>query len=184
MKIYFSAAIESQTTKREYEQTTHFLKELGHTIVLDTTKIIIPNVSSKTEEQRSDYYEQILEGLQEADLAVFEVSFPSTLHIGHEISLALQRGKPIIALYKIGHEPSFFLGLKEEKLLWLEYEEETLKDTLIHALSYISEQVNVRFNLFLSSRLSTYLEVVCESEKISKSKFIRDLITNHMKQTI
>lgn len=183
MKVYFSAAIaQKDELGKDYNKIVSYLEKAGHKIFQDTTEVTFNEAVNKTEKQRVEYYAQVIEWISKSDFIVVEASFPSTLHIGHEISLALERGKPVIALYRKRREPSFFLGLKEDKLLWIEYEENTLECVLENALDYISGQMDVRFNLFLSSKMSQYLDKISHEEKVSKSHFIRSLIRKHMQE--
>ena len=61
--------------------------------ILENTSRLFPKDSSKIED-RVNGYKKMLDMIDKADFSVFEASFPSTLHIGHEITLAIDKGKP------------------------------------------------------------------------------------------
>jgi hypothetical protein len=135
---------------------------------------------NKTDEQRIKYYKQVLAWIASSDVVVLEVSFPSTLHIGHEITLALDKGKPVVALYKKGFEPSFFLGLEHEKLLWVEYTDADLEKSLTDSLDFALQQSDVRFNFFISSQIGIYLDWISKNKRIPRAVYLRKLIEEEM----
>lgn len=129
LQIYFSAALSQKDFfALAYEKIVHILRQEGHTVYEDTTIVDLAEAVNKNKNERITYYKQILLWMEQAELMVVEVSFPSTLHIGHEMSLALERKKPVIAFYKKGHEPAFFLGREDENLIWVEYEDQQLEE--------------------------------------------------------
>lgn len=182
MKIYFSAAIYQEKQFGEvYKRIVDQLKKLGHTVNQDTTDTSLDEALNKTDEQRVKYYKQVLGWIASSDVVVLEVSFPSTLHIGHEITIALDKGKPVVALYKKGHEPSFFLGLEHDKLLWVEYTESDLEKTLTDSLEFAMQQSDVRFNFFISPQIGTYLDWVSQKRRLPRAVYLRRLIEEDMK---
>ena len=38
-----------------------------------------------------------MKNISKADIVVVEISFPSTVNVGHELSLAMEKGKPVVA---------------------------------------------------------------------------------------
>lgn len=183
MKVYFSAAIaQKDRFGKYYEEIVDELKRLGHTVYQDTTEVTLEEAVSKSDTQRIDYYKQVLDWIAKADLVVLEVSFPSTLHIGHEVSLALEKGKPVVALYYKGFEPSFFLGKAEDRLLWVEYDDENVRKELMYAIETASEQQDTRFNFFISPRIAGYLDWVAKNKRIPRAVYLRRLIEEDMQQ--
>jgi predicted DNA binding CopG/RHH family protein len=112
---------------------------------------------------------------------VLEVSFPSTLHIGHELSLALEKGRPVVALYHKGKEPSFFLGLQEDKIFWGDYVDYDLEEVVREGIEYADSQTETRFNLFLSPKHVAHLENKAKETKLPRSSYIRMLIDEDIK---
>lgn len=181
MKVYFSAAIyQSKEFGSIYRRIVATLEKQGHTVSQDTTETSLDEAVNKNDDQRVRYYKKVLGWIAAADLVVLEVSFPSTLHIGHEITLALDKGKPVVALYKKGHEPSFFLGLEHEKLLWVEYSDQDLEKTLVESLDFAMQQVDVRFNFFISPRIGSYLDWISKNKRLPRAVYLRRLIEEDM----
>jgi len=122
IKAYFTAAIaQKEEYGKYYKNIVQSFSKAGYEIFEDTTKVSLDEAINKTDTQRTEYYQTVMNWIEACDVLICEVSFPSTLHIGHELTVALQKNKLVIAFYKKGKEPSFFLGLKDRRLVWIEY---------------------------------------------------------------
>lgn len=182
MKIYFSAAIAQKHKFGEaHEQIVKSLEELGHKVFQDTTVVSLSDAINKSDEERVAYYRQVLDWISQSDVVVLEVSFPSTLHIGHEVSLALEKGRPVVALYQTGYEPSFFLGLQHSKVFWEEYHPRYLKRILEQALEDAALSRETRYNFFISPEHLQHLTVRARKENIRRAVYLRQLIEADMK---
>jgi len=85
MDVFFTAsALQGSDYGSYYRKIVSRLKKKNHK-VMETTV-------------RSNYH-QVLKWISAADLVVPEISFPSGLDVGHQITIALERGKPVICLY-------------------------------------------------------------------------------------
>lgn len=183
MKVYFSAAIyQEKQFGDSYKTIVDRLKKLGHEVMQDTTETSLNDAINKNDDERVKYYKKVLGWIAKADVVVLEVSFPSTLHIGHEITLALDKGKPVVALYKKGYEPSFFLGLEHEKLLWAEYTENDLTRVVDESIEFAEQRSDVRFNFFISPEIGTYLDWVSKNKRIPRAVYLRKLIESDMRE--
>lgn len=181
MKIYFSAAIAQKHKFGEaHEQIVKTLEELGHTVLQDTTLVSLSDAINKSDQERVSYYKQVLQWISQADLVVLEVSFPSTLHIGHEVSLALEKGRPVIALYQTGYEPSFFLGLQHSKVFWEEYHPRYLKRILSQSIEDAALSRETRYNFFMAPHHLQHLTIKARRNKTRRAVYMRDLIKKDM----
>lgn len=184
MTIYFSAALaQSHLYHKFYQRIVARLEKAGHTVLQDTTEVSLKDAVTKSDQERISYYKQVLHWISQADIVVLEVSFPSTLHIGHELSLAIEKGRPVVALYHQGKEPSFFLGLEEEKIFWGEYTSGDLEDIIREGLEYASSQTETRYNLYLSPKHITHLDRMAKATKMPKSTYLRGLIEEDIERT-
>jgi hypothetical protein len=178
MNIYFTAAVSQKNLYgTSYEKIVSLLKEQGHNVISD--HIISANkkiIDSATEEDRQEYYKKVLKWISDSDVIVAEISFPSTLNVGHEISLALEKGKTVIGLYNIGKASLFFKGIKSDKFIYQEYDEESLKDVLLEALDFAQETSDTRFNFLISPSLLEYLDWIAKNRRIPRSVYLRRLI--------
>ena len=129
MKIYFTGSLHNRDIdKKIYRRIISYLEKLGNTVKAD--HILYPTVEDldrQTLTQRVGYYKDLDRWIKQSDLVVCEVSYPSTLNIGHEVSLALDKGKPVLALYQKNREPGVLLGISSEKLILMEYSENDLE---------------------------------------------------------
>lgn len=170
MTIYFSAA---QTDILDfhtiYQDIIAVLNRMGHQVYAFL-------------DDKPEDYPQALERISHCDIAILEVSSPSSLEMGYQLTLAREKRKPIIALYQEGHRPSFFTETGDENLVWLEYTPKSLQDCLEDGLDYVAEQQDVRFNLLLSASMNRYVERVSKERRLSKSQFIRNLILEHQRR--
>jgi hypothetical protein len=184
MKIYFTAAISQIKDFGDYYQRmVKALEMQGHTVQADhILNQKTEDIFSETDEEKVDYYKKFLKWLNKADIVFAEASFPSTVHVGHEISLALEKGKPVVVLHKKGRDPVFLQGIVSERLFIDEYNNGDLENVLISAVNYASEQQDTRFNFFISPKHQAYLDWVAQRRKIPRAVFLRRLINDRIKK--
>lgn len=183
MKIYFSASrLYKEEYSDNYSKINKVLKESGCQILDNTCFKPSPSGFDMPDEDRKKLYRSMLKNMDRADFCVFEASYPSTLHIGHEISLALEKSKPVIVLYTKAHEPILFKGIQNEKIRWLEYNDDNLEKLLNKAIEESKKDMDVRFNFFVSPKILSYLDWVAGKRMIPRSVFLRNLIEREMKK--
>lgn len=182
MKIYFTGSLHNKDIDKEiYTKIVDLLVSSGHDVRADhilKTKQVDLDIQSASE--RSIYYEKLHKWISSADLVVGEVSYPSTINIGHEISLALDKGKPVLALYQKGRAPGVLQGIKSERFMLVEYTIPELKKTLQYGLEEAFNQVDVRFNFFISPQIGRYLDWVSQKKRIPRAVYLRKLIEEEM----
>lgn len=184
MKIYFSASLLYQKERQKiYEEIIKVIENTGNTIMgFDVIKTSAQEVIDKTDDTRIESYKKFLKWISTCDQMVVEASFPSTLHIGHEISIALEKGKPVIALYQKGNKPFFLTGIQSDKLTFIEYESiESMSKRLSDALKHNSDVVDTRFNFYISPEIGRYLDWVAQHKKLPRAVFLRSLVEKSMK---
>jgi hypothetical protein len=184
MKVYFSA---SRFYRSEYESDYRKIIEVlkrADFQVLDNSLLPTKSGSFQMDEdgERVKIYKNMMTLMEKADIAVFEASYPSTLHIGHEITVFLDKGKPVIVLYTPGHEPILFKGLKTDRIIWVEYTDDNLKQKLEKAVEEAKKIIDVRFNFFVSPKILNYLDWVAQKRMVPRSVFLRDLIEKEMRK--
>jgi len=183
MKIYFSGALyQKERLLDSYRRIVDLLKKKGYTVLEDTLSMPLNKALEMDDEQRVRNYRNIVKWIDQADFSVIEGSFPSTLHIGHEITLAIEKSKPVIVLYRTGAEPTIFKGLKDDRIIWVEYNDQNLEGVLVKAIEVAKKEEDVRFNFFVSPKILSYLDWVAQKKMIPRSVFLRDLIDREMKK--
>lgn len=184
MKAYFTAAIlQNKDFSQYYKRIAKTLEKIGYTTQHDhITKV--PDLSKIYEQdakERQAYYKKAIKWINDSSIVVAEASFPSTLNIGHEISLALERSKPVVLLYKKGFDSPFLTGYDGERLVMAEYTDTDLEEVLEQAIDFAQNQSDTRFNFFISPRQQTYLDWISKNTRVPRSVYLRDLIKNDMK---
>lgn len=132
--------------------------------------------------QRQEYYSNLNKWISETDIVVCEISYPSTSNIGHEVSLALGKGKPTIALYQKNREPGVLQGISSEKLILLEYSIQDLESVLSYGIEESKNQIDARFTLIFPPNIVRYLDNLSNQTGISRSEHIRELLLKEMKK--
>lgn len=180
MKIYFSAAVYAKDTfGKYYDQIVKIMEGLGYTVKHDqvtSPDIDLEKLKITDESVRDQYYKNMLRWMNQADIVVIEASFPSSLNIGHEITLALEKGKPVVVFYKKGYDSVFLNGLHSDKLFLVEYTDDNIAKTVKASLDYAKDQSDTRFNFFLPPSLMSYMDWVADKRKVPRSVYLRELI--------
>jgi hypothetical protein len=183
MKIYFSASrLYKDKYSENYKEITEVLNESNCQVIDNTGFNPSPSGYDMPASEKQRIYRQMVKNMDRADFCVFEASYPSTLHIGHEISLAMEKNKPVIVLYIKDHEPILFRGINNDKLIWIEYNDETLQKVLSEAIEESKKNIDVRFNFFVSPKILSYLDWIAQKRMIPRSVFLRNLIEREMKK--
>jgi hypothetical protein len=140
---------------------------------------------NKLKEGRSAYvawYQKKINGINLSDICVFETSIHS-IGVGFLIQKALDQSKPVIVLYYKKNIPYFLSGVEDDKLLSVSYDETNYKRVLKKSLDQAREKRDKRFNFFLSPKLLQYIDDASKERGITKSKLLRDMIVNHMRDS-
>jgi len=136
--IYFTAAISRKAEfGKYYQQIIEALKSENHQVVHEhISNKNLSDIQKQSKQEKTGYYQKFLSMMDEADIVVAEVSFPATINIGYEISLALERNKPVIGLYRQGLEMYFLEGNTSDNFILEEYDDESLEIVIKNALRY------------------------------------------------
>lgn len=184
MKIYFTAAIsQKQEFGIYYERINQVLNSAGHSVETGNLfEMTVDTIDVAPETERVKWYKKSLRRVAVADLVVVEISFPSTVNVGHELSVALEKGKPVVALYRNDRNPIFLHGIENDKLILVPYTNDDLETVLMNALAYSSEQQDVRFNFFVSPDIQHYLDWVSRYKRTPRAVYLRELLENDMRE--
>ncbi len=183
MRIYFTAAVSLANYYGDnYKKIVDVLEKLGHQVIHQhITSSSLDGIFSKTRSENIEFYKKIVKEINKADVVVAEVSFPSTLNVGHEVSLALEKGKPVLALYTEDKSSPFFEGVNNDLLFYHEYKTIDLDSFLPKLVDDVIKRADVRFNFFISPEIGRYLDWVNQKKKVPRAAFLRGLIEKTMK---
>ncbi len=186
MKAYFTGSIyHRKNFLREYKKIIEILKKLGVSEVFSEDIIDIPLQAAlhESKDEKKKWHATWSNYIQRSDFVVAEISYPSTINVGFEISSILERGKPVIGLYKKGKDPIFTNELHSRRLIKSSYTLESLEDVLKWAICEVKEIINKRFTFLLPPDINQFLENAFRRHGITASELIRDLIRKEMINT-
>ncbi len=183
MKIYFTATISGRKIyKKNFETIVREIKKMGYTVIADHILKTDPKERLKeTLEERKRMVGKIESWIKNSDIMVTEVSYPST-NVGYEISKALDEEKPVLALHVEGKCPFLLLGVKSDKLRMASYNLSNIREVLEINIEDLRDQVDTRFNFFISPDISRYLNWIAKKRKTPRAVFLRGLIKKAMKE--
>ncbi|MBU2592856.1 MAG: nucleoside 2-deoxyribosyltransferase [Patescibacteria group bacterium] len=182
MKIYFTASLRGKKRfDRNYRKIVSVLETTGCDV--DSEQILENDPEKGAFKGREDairIYRKLNQMIKQADVIVAEVSHQS-VSVGHEISLALENGKPVIALYSIDKAPSLLAGNPNELLQVIKYNMEDLEKVVKKAILKAAEKADVRFNFFVTPKILAYLDWLSQKKRIPRAVYLRNLIEKDMK---
>jgi len=182
MKIYFVASVAGKNKLlREYQLIVDYLKELGHQVEQNTLDATVDEIQGLSDSDKTNFYKKTVALIQASDLIVAEVSHAS-LGVGHEISLALEKSKPVVVLHNGTGATHLLEGMQSEKMVVMDYELATLKSILSEAVDFAKDQIDTRFNFFIAPRHANYLDWISKQNKMPRSAYLRTLIKKDLQE--
>lgn len=181
MRAYFTASIVGRKYHLEhYQLIGKLLRDKG----VDVMDEHILNVSEKdiqiqSKDKRLAFHKRLEDAVNSSDFLVAETSFPS-ISVGYEISMALDRGKPVLILYNEGDPPSLFAYHENEKIVCEQYTPDTLPTIITDFLHFVRGEADTRFTFFISSKQASYLAKMSKKHRVPKSVYLRTLIDKDM----
>lgn len=183
VKVYFSASrFYREENRQNCTKIIEILRQNGLRVMDNSQIASSTGTFEMPDEEKAMIYKNMLKMMDRSDICIFEASHPSTLHIGHEMSVALEKGKVVVVLYTKQHEPILFRGIEEVKIIWVEYNSANLEKKLVEAIDKAKKTTDVRFNFFVSPKILSYLDWVAKKRMIPRSVFLRELIEREMKK--
>jgi hypothetical protein len=185
MRIYFTASVSGKEKYGEnYEKIVKALADLDHKVVADHILKATPEkLKKETLKDRVTHHRRLNKWLNSCDVVVAEVSYPS-VSVGYELTLALDKGKPVLALHLPEKVPAALLGESSDKFIMKAYQFSDLKRRLSRWLKELSNKIDVRFNFFITPQLLSYLDWIAGKKRIPRSVYLRNLIEKDMKKNI
>jgi hypothetical protein len=182
MNIYFTASVVGKTQHLDnYLAIIDAVKKKGHTIIADhILSVTEQEINLKSEKERLNFHKKLEKWIETCDFVIVEASFPS-ISVGYEVSLALQRGKPVLLLYAEGHPPSLFAYHENERLVCQKYTASTVSQIIDEFIDYVEGTSDTRFTFFITPAISSHLEKMSKKHRIPKSVYLRQLIEDDIK---
>lgn len=184
MKVVFVAShSQSKELQEYYDRVMNVLDERGYEVFAGSlfdkgrTEPFIED-----QKKRERWYKESMAHIRECDFVVVEISYPSTANVGHELTYALDLGKPVVAMYLSGRDPFFLRGRVDDKLTIMPYTTHDLEQVLASAFDYALSAQDVRFNFFISPAIGAYLDWISKKKRLPRAVYLRRLIEQDMKE--
>lgn len=183
MLAYFTASVVGKKQLLpKYHAILSILNKRGiQTIADHILNVNEADINLQTKEKRLHFHQKLEEWIHSCDFMIAETSFPS-ISVGYEISMALDRNKPILILYSEGDPPSLFAYHESQKIICEKYTLSTLEPIITDFLNYIRGAQDARFTFYLSSSQAMHLDKQGKKQHIPKSVYLRHLIDEDMKK--
>jgi hypothetical protein len=186
MKVFYTATYSGKNVFGKYYQTIYDqIEALGYVhvdneVITLNYEDYVQKMSEGRDAQIANFHKK-MDGIQNADICVVESSAHS-LGNGFIVQRSLDMGKPTIVLYYKNNKPFFLSGIEDEKFIIRSYDDNNYKKVIRDALQLAREKRDKRFNFFLSPKLLSYIEDASKNRGITKSKLLRDMIVNDMRE--
>ncbi len=178
MKVFFSCSTSNILARREaYETIVDTIKSEGHEITRDWLKKSVDLAAQhEPDVKRGNHYSLVMSAIIEADLVILDSSVQS-MSIGHQLTFAIDKGKPTLLLANTTEESMrdlFISGSKSSFLTMKSYNSVAeipmlVKDFLLKN----SSKSKIRFQIVLDKPQHNYIEWASFKYKKNKSEIIK-----------
>lgn len=140
------------------------------------------DIQIQSKEKRLAFHKRLEDSINNADFLIAETSFPS-ISVGYEISMALDRSKPVLILYSEGDPPSLFAYHENEKIVSEKYTPDTLPSIVENFLQFVRGEADTRFTFYIASHQAAHLAKMGKKHRVPKSVYLRSLIDSDMRRS-
>lgn len=182
MKVYFAASISGkQKYEENYRKIVLVLNSLGYKLVSNhVLETEFEKVKDSSDRELVKHYKRTLKNISNSDFVVAEVSAP-TIGIGHEITIAIEKGKPVVVLLVEGSlTPQILKAIPAGRVRTVKYKLENLEGVLSEAIYDLKGSIPIRFNFFVSPEINEYLDWISRVKRIPRAVYIRELLEKEM----
>ncbi len=184
MKIHISASKASTSTPGvELNLIKKILEKLGHEV--RANHILSPDIPKDMKDIAfKKEYKKIHSWIKSSDILIADITAPSN-GVGHEIFLALNEGKPVLALYAydskaprdvtVRGNPSRLLKTKS-------YTKENLEERLRTFCEEVKTKLDTKFILIISPEIDKYIRWSAEKRRKHKAQVVREAIEDKMRK--
>lgn len=187
MKIFFSASNDvTKEVKEDYLKTIDLLKKGGY----EVSQAIIDGISGKKLLEENDFsfiYDEVLKKIDDADVFVADISYPSG-GVGYQVSHAVFQRKPVVIIYKQdgSTNPSVIIrGIKSKRVGIVDYVDfADLENKLPAMVAKAAGKIKVRFNLVMRASDYSFVEREAKRKGLSKTGYLLGMIKKARKESI
>jgi hypothetical protein len=186
MKIFLTASIHGRKKYlANYQRIVELVEKAGHKI--QASHVIDESGDQEKEwkgKKGTDFQGWVVDQIKKSDAVFAELSYTST-SVGYLVALAVESGKPVVVFFAGDEEPHIFdvLERTQDRLVVARYQHLDDLDRLVpEMIQFVSDNQDVRFNFFLTPKLSSYLDWISRTQKIPRSVYLRKLIDEDVKK--
>ena len=184
MKIYFTCSTaEFLKYKKNYFAIRDFLVSEKHLLTRDWLKKAELRIRDGNVNMTDikEIYKDCVKAIEDADLIIIEDTI-SNFSTGHQITLALQKQKPVLVLWKgekHRHFKNMFIhGIESDKLEISQYTLSNYKEIITAFINkYSNFDIRNRFHLVLNNYERNYLDWAQYSKGKSRTKIIKSSLS-------
>lgn len=183
MRIAFLAPIQASLPyKQRYTTIIDYLIRQTHSVV-HALSVSETTLATWNPEKRDEYFQNFYAKIGKCDLVIAECSIAS-VHVGYEISSAIQQGKEVIVLRS--QEDKQALPLLDplylhKNIFTYEYRLDNLLSTVKMALEYNPAQKFKKYNILFPTDMVIRLNDIAKRKNLPKSVYIRQLLEEGLK---
>ncbi len=178
MRIALLAPIEiSAKSKEHFLAIANYLTDAGHTVI-QSFSVSVETLYSWNETRRTAFFNTFYANIAKSDIVIAECTYPS-VHVGFEISHAIQQGKEIIMLKSKNAPPDVMTSdqLNLNKNIYIyEYTKETLFRIIQEALECNPIKKYQKYNVLFPTEMVNKLNQISKKKNLPKSVYIRQLL--------
>lgn len=181
MKVFFSCATTDLLKyKDSYLKIVDTIKQGGHSITRDWLNREVMHLEMKDSKgKRSDLYTKVMSAITQADVVIFDCTVRS-MGLGHQLTYALDKGKPTLLLSKgnsMDIKDLFISGSKSGFLTIRNYKDiKDIPEIVNNFLLKNSSRPKVRFQIVLDKEQNDFIEWASYIYKRNKSEIIKSAI--------
>lgn len=173
MKVYYSTTFRSDEDLIISNRMILFLEDLGHEVFGKELSRAFLKEGSLSIDKRDLY-------INNCDFALIDGSKPSSLGVGYDLGKILEKGKPVIFIYRSDMNPELHCNIDNQRFVISEYSLSDLEEVLGWCLEGVKKCMHRRFTFFISPELDHFLDKIVSNDGVSRSEFIRSLIKDRM----
>jgi hypothetical protein len=186
MNVYFGCSTQRILELKEaYSTTRQAILTAGNKLTRDwlDDAILLKSKNTNVSVDRSNYYEEVMNAILQADLCIFDCTVPS-MAVGHQITFSLDKGKPTLMLVDGNTqnvEGMFVAGSTSPNFTHRNYkDQEDLTRIVSWFLAECSPSTKIRFSLVLDRVQDDYIEWASFKYKTTKTDIIKGAIAQRI----
>lgn len=186
MRIFYTCTTEGLVKDYEFHRNlVSYIKKKGHKLIYEWIDDAYKNITKGVIGDTEKFYIHKQNGIKSADAVLVEGSYKS-FSLGHQITIASQKAKPTLLLFRQNPKNSskksmHIEGIRSAWLVQQKYStEKEAHDRIDKFLKMYQDGKKYRFNLVLSQPENYFLEEKMNASGKTKTQIIKEIIKKEM----